>query len=198
MKNLFLAGILLAYCLAFCACQNAKTDTKDSTNTITTPIPEPVITKDTSSSKAGAMSAALQEVLASYLELKNAFTADNASAAAIVGRKLQKQLTDVNTASFPKDKVDMFLDLQSDAIEHADHIGVNAGHIKHQRVHFAPLSKDIYTMVKAFGSNQPLYYEYCPMYNDGKDGYWLSQSKEISNPYMGKAMPKCGVVKEEL
>jgi len=27
---------------------------------------------------------------------------------------------------------------------------------------------------------------------------WLSESKEISNPYLGQSMPTCGTVKEEL
>ena len=51
---------------------------------------------------------------------------------------------------------------------------------------------------KAFGGGQALYYDYFPMYNKGKDGYWISEVKDIKNPYLGKAMPTCGSVKEEL
>jgi hypothetical protein len=36
------------------------------------------------------------------------------------------------------------------------------------------------------------------MYNDGKGANWLSETKEIANPYLGKSMPTCGSVKEEL
>jgi Cu(I)/Ag(I) efflux system membrane fusion protein len=37
------------------------------------------------------------------------------------------------------------------------------------------------------------YYEvYCPM----ADASWLQANKKVQNPYMGKAMPDCGVVKD--
>lgn len=53
--------------------------------------------------------------------------------------------------------------------------------------------------VKAFGyGNQKLYVDYCPMANNNKGAYWLSQTKEIKNPYLGKKMPKCGELKKEI
>ena len=63
--------------------------------------------------------------------------------------------------------------------EHAEHIGANAGNIKHQREHFQELSKDVYDLVKAFGTNQVVYKDYCPM----AKAIWLSETKEIRNPY---------------
>ncbi len=36
------------------------------------------------------------------------------------------------------------------------------------------------------------------MYNDGKGGIWLSETKEIKNPYLGGKMPKCGTVQKEI
>jgi hypothetical protein len=89
-------------------------------------------------------------------------------------------------------------DIEGDAKEHAEHIGKNAGNIKHQREHFDMLSKDMYELVKNFGAGQPLYYDHCPMYNNNKGADWISEKKEISNPYLGKEMPGCGTVKEEL
>ena len=34
------------------------------------------------------------------------------------------------------------------------------------------------------------------MFNEGKGGVWISQSKEIKNPFYGKEMLTCGEVKE--
>jgi len=85
---------------------------------------------------------------------------------------------------------------EEDLKEHAEHIGKNAGNIKHQREHFAKMSEDVYALVKAFGGGQALYHDYCPMYNDNKGALWLSETKEISNPYLGKEMPRCGNVEE--
>jgi len=36
------------------------------------------------------------------------------------------------------------------------------------------------------------------MFNDGKGANWLSESKAISNPYLGKSMLNCGTVKKEI
>jgi hypothetical protein len=43
-----------------------------------------------------------------------------------------------------------------------------------------------------------IYVEYCPMANDNEGAYWLSNEKQIKNPYFGDAMLKCGSVKETI
>ena len=43
-----------------------------------------------------------------------------------------------------------------------------------------------------------IYKQYCPMAFNGKGGYWLSDSKEVRNPYYGDKMLKCGTVDKEL
>jgi hypothetical protein len=81
--------------------------------------------------------------------------------------------------------------------EHAEHTQDNAGNIGHQREHFEILSKDMYDLVKILGGNQTLYYTYCPMAFDEKGAYWLSETKEVRNPYFGSEMLECGEVKEK-
>jgi hypothetical protein len=80
----------------------------------------------------------------------------------------------------------------------AEHIGANPDKLGHQREHFAILSKDMYDLVKAFGGGQVLYKVLDTMYNNGKGAFWLSETKEIKNPYMGKAMSSMGTIKEEI
>ena len=43
-----------------------------------------------------------------------------------------------------------------------------------------------------------VYKQYCPMAFEGKGGYWLSNSKEVRNPYYGDKMLKCGSVQETI
>mgnify|MGYP002379510903 CR=1 FL=1 len=138
------------------------------------------------------------DVVTSYLQLKNALANDNSKDAATAGSKVQKAMEKVDTASFSADQKKVFADVKDDAIEHAEHIAANANNIEHQREHFETLSKDLYDMVKVFGNNQPLYQTHCPMYNNNKGAYWLSETKEIKNPYLGAKMSTCGEVKEEL
>ena len=58
------------------------------------------------------------------------------------------------------------------------------------------LSEDVYDLAKAFGAGQPLYHDHCPMYNENKGAMWLSEMKEVKNPYYGSKMITCGTVEE--
>ena len=138
------------------------------------------------------------EIIAGYLQLKNALTADKTQDAAAAGNTILSALGKVDKATFSADQIKTYADIESDLKEHAEHIGKNGGNIAHQREHFEMMSKDIYDLVKVFGSGQLLYKDFCPMYNNNKGAFWISETKEISNPYLGKSMPTCGTVKEEI
>ncbi len=140
----------------------------------------------------------VNDVIASYLQLKNALANDNSKDAAAAGTEVQKAIEKADPTSFSADQKKVFADVKDDAIEHAEHIAANANNIEHQREHFETLSKDLYDMVKVFGAGQTLYQTHCPMYNNNKGANWLSETKEIKNPYLGVKMSTCGNVKEEL
>lgn len=79
----------------------------------------------------------------------------------------------------------MYIEIPDDAKEHAEHIGDNAGKLDHQREHFVSLSKDVNDLIMMFGFTQKLYQDFCPMADDGKGAIWISEIKEIKNPYLG-------------
>ncbi|RAJ28118.1 DUF3347 domain-containing protein [Pedobacter cryoconitis] len=180
----------LAFSLLFmAACNNSNTktpSTSDSSKNKTTP------------SNAIAKGTPMASLLESYLKLKNAFTSDNDKDAAAAGNEMVKAFASFDKSSLTSAQSKTYADIQDDAKEHAEHIGANAGNITHQREHFDMLSKDMYDLVKLLGAGQPLYVDHCPMYNNNKGAIWLSEVKDIKNPYLGKAMPTCGTVKEEL
>ena len=69
--------------------------------------------------------------------------------------------------------------------------------IEEARMELAPVSESIYAMVKAYQPNRTdLYYQFCPMAKNGQGANWLSETKEIVNPYMGQRMLKCGKTQE--
>lgn len=140
----------------------------------------------------------VNDMVASYLQLKNALANDNSKDAAAAASEVQKAVEKGNTASFSADQKKVFADVKDDAMEHAEHIAANANNIEHQREHFETLSEDLYDLVKVFGTVQTLYQTHCPMYNNNKGANWLSETKEIKNPYLGSKMSTCGEVKEEL
>ncbi len=142
--------------------------------------------------------ASVNEVVTGYLQLKNALVTDNGKEAATAGKEVFDAMQNIDEAALTADQKKVYDDVKDDLKEHAEHISTNGDKIAHQREHFDMLSNDLYDLVKAFGSSQTLYKDHCPMYNDGKGANWLSEVKEIKNPYLGKKMPTCGSVKEEI
>lgn len=68
-----------------------------------------------------------------------------------------------------------------------------------QKTLYADLSTDFIERVKSSGLNAgEIYVEYCPMALHDKGATWLSNQKEIRNPYFGESMMTCGEVKETL
>jgi len=68
-----------------------------------------------------------------------------------------------------------------------------------QRQAFSSFSDALYKSLKEFGAGGIMvYYAQCPMANNNSGAYWLSDSKEIRNPYFGSEMLTCGKVKETI
>jgi hypothetical protein len=138
-----------------------------------------------------------KEIIADYLEIKNALAKDNSNEAAAAAKKITNVLATLDPASLPAKQGKIYGDIQDELKEHAEHIGTNGGKIAHQREHFIMLSDVMDELVKGFGNGgQALYKDFCPMANDGKGATWLSEIKEIRNPYYGSKMSTCGSVKE--
>jgi hypothetical protein len=197
MKNIIFGLTIAATTLAFCN-SNKSTESQDrskdsqtillTVNTSET-ISSPVVTLNTVS---------LKEIVSAYLQMKNALCEDKSTDAATAGKKLKAALNNIDKSTLTAAQKKTYEDIEADASEHAEHIGTNGGNIAHQREHFEMLSKDIYDLVKTFGGGQVLYKDFDPMFNNGKGAFWISETKEIKNPYMGKAMLTSGSVLEEI
>ncbi len=144
------------------------------------------------------MDSPIKVILKGYLDMKKALANDDDKGAADAGNELVKNFDGFDKNSLNAEQVKVFDDIKEDAREHAEHIGANVGNIEHQREHFETLSQEVYELAKVTGAGQKLYYTNCPMYNNNKGANWLSETKEIQNPYLGKSMTTCGSVKEEI
>jgi len=126
-------------------------------------------------------------LLTAYYGVKNALISSNAATANTKAKEFQSAVNAV--------PADQLTEAQKDnLLFDARHIG-ESNDIAHQREHFAKLSENVYTLVKAGKFNSvTVYRDYCPM----KKAYWLSESAVIKNPYFGNQMLTCGEVKETL
>lgn len=148
--------------------------------------------------KQPAVNQSFKTLIADYLKLKNALTLDDSNAAAVSGKALVLDFDHFDQNGLTATQRKAYTDIADDAREMAEHIGKSADRLPHQREHFDMLSKDLYDLAKLLGAGRTLYVDHCPMYNDGKGANWLSETKEVRNPYLGKRMPDCGSLKEEL
>lgn len=71
--------------------------------------------------------------------------------------------------------------------------------IEAQRTAFSTLSDTLYKSIKAYGlGTATAFYDFCPMAFNNQGAFWLSDTKEIRNPYFGDKMLTCGNVEEVL
>jgi hypothetical protein len=192
MKNTIISAALAAISLTACDSGNNKSDESTTTSSAGT------LTEQPANNPEAERTTPINEVVHNYLQLKNALADDNGQEAANAGSELVDAMKKLDRSALPPEQLKVYEDVEEDATEHAEHIGMNADKIEHQREHFDMLSKDMYDLVKTFNQGQTLYLDYCPMYNDNKGAIWLSETKEIKNPYLGNSMPSCGEVKEEI
>ncbi|WP_330441474.1 DUF3347 domain-containing protein [Flavobacterium sp. C4GT6] len=143
---------------------------------------------------SNAQSSDAKQVMAYYMELKNALVATNQEDAAKAGKRLENTLNGFDVSSYKAEQQKELKDIIADAKEHAEHIGKSE--MDHQREHFKTLSKDMMDMVAITGTENTLYQQFCPMYDGGSA--WLSMEKEVKNPYYGSKMMACGKVQKEI
>ena len=191
MKNIIIGITLSTIFLAACNSSNDKTDDNK--------IPKDSATKQPSVSNEQTKSmGSIKEIVNGYLQLKNALANDDGEGAASGGKAIMNAMQKFDKSSLTPEQKKSYDDMESAMKENAEHISENANKIDHQREHFDMLSQDMYDMVKAYGAGQTLYKDFCPMFNDKKGAIWISETKDIKNPYLGKKMPTCGQVKEEI
>lgn len=154
--------------------------------------------KEITVTEAKKSSADLTELYSHYTHLTFALSGDDDKEAVSAAKGILASFPKIDKTGFSDEQKKEFADLESSISEHAEHIADNAGKIDHQREHLDLMSVDFYDLLKDFGTPKPVYKVFCPMYNDKKGAFWLSDSREIKNPYYGKKMASCGEVQEEI
>ena len=137
-------------------------------------------------------------VLDPYLNLKNALVASDAEQAATEAVQTQVSLAAVDMTLVKGKAHQQWMNYLNTMQEALDTIKKDAT-LDVQRTAFAPLSTALYQSIQQFGvTGLDAYYQYCPMADNNTGAYWLSELKEINNPYFGEAMLGCGETRETL
>lgn len=176
--------------LAGC-CQYDRPDKKEmkAPTTVTT-------TAETTVKKEDSKPSSLQTVYDAYFDLKDALIKSDATIAATKSARLLKAINAIKMETLGDNHM-AYMKVESELKLHSQHISESKD-IAHQRDHFSSLSTAMYQLIKTAKANTTIYYDHCPMYNEGKGANWLSKDAAIKNPYYGSMMLTCGKVQETI
>lgn len=135
---------------------------------------------------AQATDASISKLYQNYISIKDALVKDNSDAASTAANEFIKSASMVDYKLLSEGNLDV---LRKDASTIAE-----SRSIENQRESFAKLSANMIAVAKNFKLADSVFVLYCPM----QDASWLSEQKEIKNPFYGSAMLTCGSVKSEL
>ncbi|CAN5372384.1 DUF3347 domain-containing protein [soil metagenome] len=136
--------------------------------------------------------------LTDYFVLNKALIEDNQDGAKAGAKKLEETIGKFDMSKLVGEQMDFYHSQLAMLNQGLKGISQSAD-IEETRLGLSRVTTAMYALVKAYHSNDSdLYLQFCPMAKNGDGAYWISNTKEIINPYMGQRMLKCGNTKETL
>jgi Cu(I)/Ag(I) efflux system membrane fusion protein len=190
---------ILASLIFFTQCGGSKTeDTQDEHAESAADSDEMVAADEPQFAVDATFQEQLVRTFQAYLKVKDAFVATDAALVKTEARNLKAILKAIDPKMLSGPAL-------NDWSNYANNIDMSlveilaTDDIEAQRTAFSALSDNLYKSIKAYGlGTATAYYEFCPMAFNDQGAYWLSDNKEIRNPYFGDKMLTCGRVAEEL
>ena len=134
------------------------------------------------------------KIMPAYFELKNSLLASDSVKTVEAALAFKTELPRLHLRAHQLDELISLKQLRAKILGEAELLAATKN-INKQRVHFAILSKDLWTMANAYKfTTGNAYYNQCPM----TGVTWISDEKEIANPYYPKNMRTCGQIKEQI
>ena len=194
---IYLKHAVFFVCIAFIisACNNKPAATETATE------------KKFTSKNTDSFNIAFDSVLMNYDSLRNAFINWDTAAADQYAAILQTALISVPYEQLKEEEAGS--KAMTIAQNTADGLQtlISVDSIHNKRRFFYTVSEGMYHLIKATGYDKSvIYHKKCPMaFNGDREGWWISQTKTIDNPYLGKFHPKyksamleCGTVEDSI
>jgi len=139
----------------------------------------------------------LGQTVQSYLKLKDAFVDTNGDEARTDATEFLNNIGDVQMELLEGEAHMFWMEKMNILKGHAENI-IETNDVEIQRKQFKFISDALVQTITAFGTEDTIYLQYCPMAFDDEGADWLSRDEEIRNPYFGEKMLKCGSIKETI
>lgn len=142
-------------------------------------------------------SSQLKALFDGYFLVKDALIKTDGVTTSAKASELLASIKAVEMNKLTADEHNVWMKVMKDLTTNAENISKTKDVAK-QRTAFSVLSQNIYALAKVSKQDMPVYYQHCPMYNDGKGANWLSKENVVKNPYYGSQMLTCGKVQETI
>ncbi|RQO39353.1 mercury transporter [Chryseobacterium sp. KBW03] len=139
----------------------------------------------------------LSAVFDNYFALKDALVNTDTATSSAKATSLVKTIQNVEMSKLSNEEHTVWMKVLKELTAQAEKIAATKD-ISKQRDTFALLSENIYALTKVSKQDEPVYYQHCPMFNNGKGANWLSKEEAIKNPFYGSKMLTCGSVQETI
>lgn len=137
----------------------------------------------------------LDGIIKAYFKLKDQLVASDATASAKSANAVERAIAVADFHLLSGEAKAHWQEMKPKMLVNAQKIATTMD-LETQREVFIHLSDKLIEAVELFGTQQEVVYKsYCPMADNDEGAFWLSESKEIRNPYFGDAMLKCGEVR---
>ncbi len=133
----------------------------------------------------------MDSLLTHYFELKDALVESDSASSIEHAEKLRNQTQSVRTGRIDTDNEGLWQGI-SEILERETENLTQTSDIEEQRLHFESISEAVIQVVESFHPvGYTVYHQSCPMVRGGSAD-WLSREEQISNPYHGDRMLRCG------
>lgn len=140
----------------------------------------------------------LDEILRSYLPLKDALVQSNQQAAQAQAKALLSKIAEADMALLKGDVHNYWMKQAKALTAHTENIVTSEG-LSQQRDQFSFLSASLIETIQVLGlKGDTIFVQNCPMAMDNQGADWISLQEEIRNPYFGDQMLTCGSVTQQL
>lgn len=130
-----------------------------------------------------------------YLELKDALVASDNAVATTKARDVLATWDRLSTNPQNDDELEMWNTMKLSVINGARRTASSTD-LDKRRADFEILSNALIALIDRYGvQGTALYKQYCPMAFEDKGSYWISDERQIRNPYFGSMMLACGEVR---
>ena len=139
----------------------------------------------------------LKTIFEGYFALKDALVKSDGKLVSTLAKDLLANINSVKMEKLSSEEHTVWMKVMSSLKSNTEKIAATTS-IEKQRVVFMDLSANFYDLLKVSKQDYSIYYQNCPMYNDGKGANWLSKENAVKNPYYGSQMLTCGKTVETI